>query len=99
MLKFTLVTSSTFCCRIADTIWVRFSAGGAAVADVAALPVVAPALLSVPAALLSVAPDLLSVPAALLEPAGEVVWALEGCLLSDFISFADFEALASPLSW
>src|SRR3954451_3329064 len=35
-----LVTSSTFSCLIAELIWVRFSAGGAAVAEVAALPVV-----------------------------------------------------------
>src|SRR6267143_749491 len=40
MVKFTFVTSSTFSCLIADVIWVRFSAGGAAVAEVAALPVV-----------------------------------------------------------
>jgi hypothetical protein len=50
MLKLTLVTSSTFSCLIAETIWVRFSAGGAAVAEVAALPVV---LASLPGALLS----------------------------------------------
>ena len=49
-LKFTLVTSSTFSCLIAEVIWVRFSAGGAAVAVVAALPVV---LLSDAAGLLS----------------------------------------------
>jgi hypothetical protein len=46
MLKLTLVTSSTFSDLMADAIWLCFSAGGAAVADVAALPVV---LLSVPA--------------------------------------------------
>src|ERR1700687_4860455 len=40
MLKFTFVTSSTFSCLIAELIWVRFSAGGAAVAAVAALPTV-----------------------------------------------------------
>src|ERR1700682_3283807 len=40
MLKFTFVTSSTFSCLIADEIWVRFSAGGAGVAGVGALPVV-----------------------------------------------------------
>jgi hypothetical protein len=40
ILKFTFVTSSTFSCLIAEVIWVRFSAGGAAVAEVAALPVV-----------------------------------------------------------
>src|SRR3954454_2720179 len=39
-LKFTFVTSSTFSCLIAEVIWVRFSAGGAAVARVAAWPVV-----------------------------------------------------------
>src|SRR5215204_2922235 len=39
-LKFTFVTSSTFSCLIAEVIWVRFSAGGPAVADVAALPTV-----------------------------------------------------------
>jgi hypothetical protein len=39
-LKFTFVTSSTFSCLTAEVIWVRFSAGGAAVAEVAALPVV-----------------------------------------------------------
>src|ERR1700720_2591688 len=39
-LKFTFVTSSTFSCLIAEVIWVRFSAGGVAVAEVAALPVV-----------------------------------------------------------
>ena len=40
MLKFTLVVSWIFSDRMAETIWVRFSAGGAAVAEVAALPVV-----------------------------------------------------------
>jgi hypothetical protein len=39
-LKFTFVTSSTFSCLIAEVIWVRFSAGGPAVAEVAALPTV-----------------------------------------------------------
>src|ERR1700712_4159805 len=39
-LKLTLVVSWIFSERMAETIWVRFSAGGAAVADVAALPVV-----------------------------------------------------------
>src|SRR4051794_28792917 len=100
---------------MAETIWVRFSAGGAADAEVAALPVVAPVLLSVPAALMS-APVLLSVPAALLSVpvllsvpaalrslalllAGELVWGVDGCLLSDFISLAAFEPFGSPLSW
>src|SRR5947199_5372382 len=41
-LKFTLVTSSTFTCLMAEVISVRFSAGGAAVAAAAALPVVLP---------------------------------------------------------
>src|ERR1044071_9776177 len=96
MLKFTLVTSSTFCVLIADTIWVRFSAGGAAVAEVAALPVVAPDLLSVPAALLS---GFFASFAALLVLAGGLVCcAVEGCLLSDFISLAAFEPFGSPLS-
>ena len=40
MLKFTLVVSWIFSDLMAETIWVRFSAGGAAVAEVAALPVV-----------------------------------------------------------
>src|SRR5258708_5296882 len=40
MLKFTLVVSGTFSCLIAAEIWVCFSAGGAEVAEVAALPVV-----------------------------------------------------------
>src|SRR6202142_3809079 len=40
MLKLTLVSSSTFSCLIAETICVCFSAGGAAVAEVAAFPVV-----------------------------------------------------------
>src|ERR1051325_369660 len=96
MLKFTLVTSSTFCVLIAETIWVRFSAGGAAVAEVAALPVVAPALLSVPAALLS---GFFASFAALLVLAGGLVCAVEGCLLSDFISLAAFDPFISPLSW
>src|ERR1700738_3883978 len=39
-LKFTFVTSSTFSCLIAEVIWARFSAEGAAVAEVAALSVV-----------------------------------------------------------
>src|ERR1700712_298348 len=39
-LKFTFVVSSILSCLNADVIWVRFSAGGAAVAEVAALPVV-----------------------------------------------------------
>jgi len=42
MLKLTFVTSSTFSCLIAETICVCFSAGGAAVAEVAAFPVVLP---------------------------------------------------------
>src|ERR1700736_2373686 len=48
MLKFTFVASSILSCLNAVVIWLRFSAGGAAVAEVAALPVV----------LLSVEPDL-----------------------------------------
>src|ERR1700738_2934679 len=40
MLKLTLVVSSTFSCLIAETICVCFSAGGAAVAEVPAFPVV-----------------------------------------------------------
>src|SRR5882724_6424575 len=40
MLKLTLVVCSIFSDLMAETIWVRFSAGGAAVAVVAALPVV-----------------------------------------------------------
>ena len=40
MLKLTLVVSWIFSDLMAETIWVRFSAGGAAVAEVAALPVV-----------------------------------------------------------
>jgi hypothetical protein len=39
-IEVTFVTSSTFSCLIAEVMWVRFSAGGAAVAEVAALPVV-----------------------------------------------------------
>src|SRR3954451_18840769 len=39
-LKFTLVVSWIFSDLMAETIWLRFSAGGAAVAEVAALPVV-----------------------------------------------------------
>src|SRR5947199_9345882 len=35
MLKFTLVVSSILSCLMAETIWVRFSAGGAAVAGAA----------------------------------------------------------------
>src|ERR1700682_2612534 len=42
MLKLSFVTSSTFSCLIAETICVCFSAGGAAVAEVAAFPVVLP---------------------------------------------------------
>jgi hypothetical protein len=40
MLKFTLVVSWIFSDLMAVLIWVRFSGGGAAVAEVAALPVV-----------------------------------------------------------
>ena len=46
MLKFTLVVSWIFSDLMAVLIWVRFSAGGAAVAEVAALPVVAGDLVS-----------------------------------------------------
>jgi hypothetical protein len=53
-------------------------------------------LLSVPAALLS---GFFASLAALLLLAGELVWALDGCLLSDFISSADFDPFISPLSW
>jgi hypothetical protein len=56
MLKLALRASSTFSCRIALVICVRFSVGGATVADVAAFPVVdadpalaSPALVSVAA--------------------------------------------------
>src|SRR6266481_2245228 len=52
MLKLTLVVSCIFSERMAETIWVRFSGGGAAVAEVAALPVVVVDLLSVDWALL-----------------------------------------------
>ena len=50
MLKFTLVVSWIFSDLMAETIWVRFSAGGAAVAEVAALPVVSATCVSVAAA-------------------------------------------------
>ena len=38
--KFTLITSSILSCLIAEVIWARFSVGGGAGAEVAALPVV-----------------------------------------------------------
>src|SRR4051812_13845079 len=66
-LKFTLVVSWIFSDLIAEAIWPRFSAGGAAVAEVAALPVVLlsvalePALLSaVPLLSVALEPALLS---------------------------------------
>src|SRR6266567_9380628 len=68
MLKLTLVVSSIFSDLIAVEIWVRFSAGGAAVAEVAALPVVVCDLLSVAAGRLS-ALLLLEAPPALLSSA------------------------------
>src|SRR5579864_9266499 len=66
MLKLTLVVSSIFSDLIAVEIWVRFSAGGAAVAD--ALPVVVWDLLSVAAGRFS-ALLLLAAPPALLSSA------------------------------
>ena len=57
ILKLTFVTASTFSCLMADTIWVRFSAGGAAAAVVdpeAPAPVVED-LVSAAGALVSVA--------------------------------------------
>src|SRR5216684_2726908 len=78
MLKLTFVTSSTFSCLIAETICVCFSAGGAAVAEVAAFPVV----------LLSEAGDLVSAAGFFMsfEFGAEVVESDALDLLSVFIS-------------
>ena len=51
------MVSGIFSERMAETIWLRFSAGGAAVADVAALPVVVPDLLSFDCALSFMPPE------------------------------------------
>src|SRR4051794_31276167 len=79
MLKLTLVVSWIFSDLMADAIWVCFSAGGAAVAEVAALPVVcelAPAGLWVVWDWVLVAGDLLvSVACDLVLSAGFLVWA------------------------
>src|SRR5947199_6492658 len=93
-LKFTLVVSSILSDLMAETIWVRFSGGGAAVAEVAALPVVwlpvEPDLLSavLPDWVLvvgdpAVVPDLGSVePAAVLPDLVSVVESLDWALLA-----------------
>src|SRR5258707_11806012 len=78
MLKLTFVVFSTFSCLIAETICVCFSAGGAALAEVAAFPVV----------LLSDAGDLISAVGFFtsFEVGGEVVESEALDLLSAFIS-------------
>src|SRR6266702_2205770 len=87
MLKFTLVVSWIFSVLMAETIWVCFSGGGAAAAEVAALPVVvcdlAPAAPLVSAFML----PLLSRPSAFMSLA-PLVWVSE-LMLFDFSPLGD----------